>query len=212
MSFLLNFRSRGYVTSSSIAGTVRGHCLLSRTVRDTCAFTRSPARITTLWRLAVVAGHTFCTVERFQNVVDAIADCAFVTSDLPVILSMEVMRESENPGALSLLPACCRTCLLLPYVVIHRAPHLPIRGSTPRRIADALHAKTTAQRGSAVDFGTWRLLASSELRLPCAKPNIRVCTEWQRWLPVLLLSLTATFCCLSTMNSHTKRCLCRQRT
>jgi ubiquinone biosynthesis protein UbiJ len=44
----------------------------------------------TLHILALVAGHTLCTVEKFNSVASAIADCAFTTSKLPVLLSLEV--------------------------------------------------------------------------------------------------------------------------
>ena len=36
------------------------------------------------------AGHTFCTIESFNEVAKAVAECAFVTSALPVVLSMEM--------------------------------------------------------------------------------------------------------------------------
>jgi hypothetical protein len=35
-------------------------------------------------------GHTFCTVELFDEVAKAVAECSFVTSSLPVILSLEM--------------------------------------------------------------------------------------------------------------------------
>lgn len=38
----------------------------------------------------VTHGHTFCTVEQFDEVAKAVAECAFVTSELPVILSLEM--------------------------------------------------------------------------------------------------------------------------
>jgi len=38
----------------------------------------------------VTHGHTFCTVETFDLVSQAISECAFVASDLPVILSLEM--------------------------------------------------------------------------------------------------------------------------
>eukprot|EP00966_Prymnesium_polylepis_P179208 4148756-Prymnesium_polylepis.1 len=38
----------------------------------------------------VTHGHTFCTSMRFKEVAKAVADCAFVTSPQPVILSMEM--------------------------------------------------------------------------------------------------------------------------
>jgi hypothetical protein len=37
----------------------------------------------------VTRGHTFCTKVRFLAVAEAVGQCAFVTSRLPVILSME---------------------------------------------------------------------------------------------------------------------------
>ncbi|KAL1507854.1 hypothetical protein AB1Y20_007462 [Prymnesium parvum] len=41
-------------------------------------------------RPIVTHGHTLCTVEKFEDVARAIAECAFLTSDLPVILSLEM--------------------------------------------------------------------------------------------------------------------------
>jgi len=38
----------------------------------------------------VTHGHTFCTVELFENVAKAVAQCAFATSDMPVMLSLEM--------------------------------------------------------------------------------------------------------------------------
>eukprot|EP00966_Prymnesium_polylepis_P034116 793257-Prymnesium_polylepis.1 len=38
----------------------------------------------------VTHGHTWCTVERFEDVIKAVAECAFFTSELPVILSLEM--------------------------------------------------------------------------------------------------------------------------
>lgn len=38
----------------------------------------------------VTHGHTFCTVEELENVARAIAECAFVTSNLAVVLSLEM--------------------------------------------------------------------------------------------------------------------------
>ena len=38
----------------------------------------------------VTHGHTFCTVVHFDAVAKAVAECAFVTSKLPIILSLEM--------------------------------------------------------------------------------------------------------------------------
>jgi len=38
----------------------------------------------------VTHGNTFCTSESFREVVSAIAECAFVTSDFPVVISLEM--------------------------------------------------------------------------------------------------------------------------
>jgi hypothetical protein len=40
--------------------------------------------------LALFSGHTFCTKVTFERVAEAIAESAFVTSQLPVILSLEM--------------------------------------------------------------------------------------------------------------------------
>jgi len=49
----------------------------------------------------VTHGHTFCTVEKFEEVAKAIGECAFITSDLPVILSMEMHCSPEQQGQLT---------------------------------------------------------------------------------------------------------------
>eukprot|EP00966_Prymnesium_polylepis_P311204 7189773-Prymnesium_polylepis.1 len=41
-------------------------------------------------RLSPLSGHTFCTVVSFDDVARAVAECAFVTSQLPLILSLEM--------------------------------------------------------------------------------------------------------------------------
>jgi len=38
----------------------------------------------------VTHGHTFCTSISFEEVAKAVNECAFVTSNLPVILSLEM--------------------------------------------------------------------------------------------------------------------------
>eukprot|EP00966_Prymnesium_polylepis_P289817 6694389-Prymnesium_polylepis.2 len=42
------------------------------------------------------AGHTCCTSEMFEAVVVAVAQCAFVTSELPVSLSLEMHCSPRN--------------------------------------------------------------------------------------------------------------------
>ena len=44
----------------------------------------------------VTHGHTLCTVEQFNEVAKAIAECAFITSELPVIVSLEMHCSSEQ--------------------------------------------------------------------------------------------------------------------
>ena len=38
----------------------------------------------------VFEGHTFCTIEQFDEVSKALAECTFTVSDLPVLLSLEM--------------------------------------------------------------------------------------------------------------------------
>jgi phosphatidylinositol phospholipase C, delta len=52
-------------------------------------------------RPIVTHGHTFCTVEKFGEVSKAIADCAFIASALPVILSMEMHCSPKQRGTLA---------------------------------------------------------------------------------------------------------------
>jgi len=49
----------------------------------------------------VTHGHTFCTTEHFSEVANAISDCAFVTSDLPVILSLEMHCSPKQQNSLA---------------------------------------------------------------------------------------------------------------
>eukprot|EP00966_Prymnesium_polylepis_P320889 7377240-Prymnesium_polylepis.1 len=44
-----------------------------------------------------IKGHTFCTVETFEEVAKAVNECGFLTSEMPVILSLEVRRGRANP-------------------------------------------------------------------------------------------------------------------
>ena len=43
-----------------------------------------------------VAGNTFCTIITYKEVIQAVGECAFSTSDLPVMLSLEVCRRGSN--------------------------------------------------------------------------------------------------------------------
>ena len=45
--------------------------------------------------IASLCRQTFCSVETFEEVAKAVADCGFTTSDLPVILSLEVPARRE---------------------------------------------------------------------------------------------------------------------
>jgi hypothetical protein len=47
----------------------------------------------------VIDGHTFVTLLKFDKVAMAIAECAFVTTDLPIILSLEAGFEDSNCAA-----------------------------------------------------------------------------------------------------------------
>jgi hypothetical protein len=49
-----------------------------------------------LLRSLRLSGHTFCTVEEFGNVANAVAECAFKTANLPVILSLEVIAAHKR--------------------------------------------------------------------------------------------------------------------
>jgi hypothetical protein len=53
------------------------------------------------------SGHTFCTIETFERVAIAVSDCAFVTSALPVILSLEVTPSLEPKDCASRHRARC---------------------------------------------------------------------------------------------------------
>eukprot|EP00966_Prymnesium_polylepis_P099572 2306088-Prymnesium_polylepis.1 len=77
--------------------------------------------------------HTFCTSETFGNVAKAVEECAFVTSELPLILSLEVTPQSPNPRNSRL--ACLRTP--------RRKSHLPHLGLCVN-VADALYTCTAA--------------------------------------------------------------------
>jgi len=49
----------------------------------------------------VTHGHTFCTTEAFDEVAKAVAECAFVASELPVVLSMEMHCSSTQQNSLA---------------------------------------------------------------------------------------------------------------
>jgi len=44
----------------------------------------------------VTHGHTFCTVETFASVIKAVAECAFVVSELPLVVSLEMHCNSKQ--------------------------------------------------------------------------------------------------------------------
>ena len=46
-------------------------------------------------------GHTFCTIEKFNEVARAVAECAFVNSELPVMLSLEMHCNPRNQNRLA---------------------------------------------------------------------------------------------------------------
>ena len=49
----------------------------------------------------VAAGHTFCTVVSFDDVARAVAECAFATTHLPVILSLEMHCSPKQQARLA---------------------------------------------------------------------------------------------------------------
>ena len=49
----------------------------------------------------VTHGHTFVTAETFDRVAQAVAECAFITSDLPVLLSLEMHCSSKQQHRLA---------------------------------------------------------------------------------------------------------------
>jgi len=51
----------------------------------------------------VTHGGTFCTAEQFSEVARAIAECAFVTSELPVILSLEMHCNPTNQHQIAVM-------------------------------------------------------------------------------------------------------------
>ena len=51
-------------------------------------------------------GNTFTTTVPFVEVAKAVAECAFLTVDLPVLLSLEVCPARLQPAARGLLPSC----------------------------------------------------------------------------------------------------------
>jgi len=63
----------------------------------------------------VTHGHTFCTVESFENVAKAITGSAFLTSRLPVILSLEMHCSQPQQNTLAKTAVEQLGSLLLPY-------------------------------------------------------------------------------------------------
>jgi len=49
----------------------------------------------------VTHGHTWCTAEKFEAVAEAISECAFVNSELPVILSLEMHCNTQQRNMLA---------------------------------------------------------------------------------------------------------------
>ena len=67
-----------------------------------------------------LAGHTFCTVEQFSSVSKAIDECAFILSELPVILSLEYPPPPPfELRAVKLISRCSR---IHPTIVIDADP------------------------------------------------------------------------------------------
>ena len=72
----------------------------------------------------VTHGHTFCTKETFDAVARAVGECAFVTSELPVILSLEMHCSPEQQHRIAqMLVKHVGDALL--SVRTARAAHLP---------------------------------------------------------------------------------------
>jgi len=63
----------------------------------------------------VTHGHTFCTKETFEAVIKAIAECAFVTSKLPVVLSLEMHCTAKQQHKIGKLLIAHLGSYLLPY-------------------------------------------------------------------------------------------------
>jgi hypothetical protein len=64
-------------------------------------------------RPVVKHGHTFTTVESFENVAKAISQCAHITSEMPVVLSLEV-RADANPAFHARVCAHIVVCTIRP--------------------------------------------------------------------------------------------------
>eukprot|EP00966_Prymnesium_polylepis_P097682 2262374-Prymnesium_polylepis.3 len=75
---------------------------------------------------AVKHGHTLTTVEQFDEVARAIGECAFTSSELPVVLSLEVLAHGAKPrharprGEYTCAPYCPPRCALCDYCVTPR--------------------------------------------------------------------------------------------
>jgi len=63
----------------------------------------------------VTHGRTFCSLERFEAVAQAVVDCSFVTSSLPVILSLEMHCSPEQQVVLASTLVTGLGQRLLPY-------------------------------------------------------------------------------------------------
>jgi len=63
----------------------------------------------------VTHGHTFCTIEKFDAVARAIGECAFITAELPVVLSLEMHCSPEQQNRLTKMMIKHIGDYLLPY-------------------------------------------------------------------------------------------------
>lgn len=66
----------------------------------------------------VTHGHTFCTVEPFDEVAKSLAECAFVMSNLPVIISMEMHCGPKNQRSVMGMMIKHLKTAVLPYAEI----------------------------------------------------------------------------------------------
>eukprot|EP00966_Prymnesium_polylepis_P120325 2780436-Prymnesium_polylepis.1 len=112
-----------------------------------------------------VAGHTFCTIERFEEIAKAVRQCGFVTSDLPIILSLEMHCSPKQQAKLASMMISHIDHFLLQYtelIASGRASTLTL-GDLRRRVLCKGKVKPPKKQGptKVTEEGHTKYLAST---------------------------------------------------
>mmetsp|Transcript_68515 Transcript_68515/g.205239 ORF Transcript_68515/g.205239 Transcript_68515/m.205239 type:complete len:636 (+) Transcript_68515:126-2033(+) len=113
----------------------------------------------------VTHGHTFCTIERFEEIAKAVRQCGFVTSDLPIILSLEMHCSPKQQAKLASMMISHIDHFLLQYtelIASGRASTLTL-GDLRRRVLCKGKVKPPKKQGptKVTEEGHTKYLAST---------------------------------------------------